>query len=175
VLRQLSWSLAELIIGGGFLAAHFLIPAQYGLLRDATAGGAIGSLMVVFLTARFRYEVRAGQVTAREQLRAPRSADLTRLTGVIAPDRPEKFWGPTLFGRKQWLELRDESGSVVRLSFFGTGRGPRRRLLAALKPYVMADGVSRSGLIREALDGQLWWPRPRPRRLLSSGSRRSDT
>jgi hypothetical protein len=120
--------------------------------------------VVVILTARFRYEVRAGQITAREQLRAPRSADLTRLTGVTAPDRPEKFWGPTLFGRKQWLELRDESGSVVRLSFFGTGRGPRRRLLAALEPYVMADGVSRTGLVREALAGELWWPWPGRRR-----------
>jgi hypothetical protein len=174
VMRQLGRSLTELIISAALLTAHFLIPVQHDLLRSLTGGAAIGYLVVVVLTARFRYEVRAGQVTAREQLRAPRSADLTRLTGVIAPDRPEKFWGPTLFGRKQWLELRDESGSVVRLSFFGTGRGPRRRLLAALKPYLMADGVSRSGLIREALDGQLWWPRPRPRRLLSSGSRRSD-
>ena len=163
VLRQLGWSLTELIIGGAFLTAHFLIPAQYDLLRSVTGGAAIGSLMVVFLKARFRYEVRAGQVTAREQLRGTCSVDLTRLTGVTTPDQPENFWGLTLFGRKRWLELRDERGSVVRLSFFGTGRGPRRRLLAALEPYVMADGVSRSGLVREALDGQLWWPRPRQR------------
>lgn len=163
VLRQLSWSLAELIIGGALLTAHFLIPVQHDLLRSVTGGAAIGSLVVVVLTARFRYEVRAGQVTAREQFRGPRSADLTRLTAVTAPDQPEKFWGATLFGRRRYLELRDEQGSMVRLSFFGTGRGPRRRLLAALEPYVMADGVSRSGLVREALGGQLWWPRPRPR------------
>jgi hypothetical protein len=163
VLRQLSWTVAELIIGGALLAARFLIPAQHDLLRSVIGGAAIGSLTVVILTARFRYEVSGGRVTAREQLRSPRSADLTRLTGVIAPAQPEKPWGATLFGRRQWLELRDEQGSVVRLSFFGTGRGPRRRLLAALEPYVMADGVSRSGLVREALDGQLWWPRPRPR------------
>ena len=50
---------------------------------------------------------------------------------------------------------------MVRLSFSGTGRGPRRRLLAALEPYVMADGVTRSGLVTEALSGELWWPRPR--------------
>jgi hypothetical protein len=163
VLQQLSWTVAELIIGGALLAAHFLIPAQHDLLRSVTGGAAIGSLVVVVLTARFRYEVSGGRITAREQLRGSRSADLTRLTGVTAPDQPEKFWGSTLFGQRRYLELRDERGSVVRLSFFGTGRGPRRRLLAALEPYVMADGVSRSGLVREALDGQLWWPRPRPR------------
>ena len=163
VLRQLSWTVAELIIGGALLAARFLIPAQHDLLRSVTGGAAIGSLVVVVLTARFRYEVMGGRITAREQLRGPRSADLTRLTGVTAPDQPEKFWGPTLFGQRRYLELRDERGSVVRLGFFGTGRSQRRRLLAALEPYVMADGVSRSGLVREALDGQLWWPHPRPR------------
>ena len=161
MLRQLSWTVAELIIGGALLAVRFLIPVQHDLLRSVTGGAAIGSLAVVVLTARFRYEVRGGRITAREQLRGPRSADLARLAGVTAPDQPEKFWGPTLFGRRRYLELRDERGSVVRLSFFGTRRGPRRRLLAALEPYVMAGGVSRSGLVREALDGQLWWPRPR--------------
>jgi hypothetical protein len=163
VLRQLSLSLTELVIGGSLLAAYFLIPAQHELLRDMTRGGAIGSLVVVILTARFRYEVRGGQITAREQLRKPRSADLTRLTSVIAPYQLEKFWGATLFGRNQCLELRDESGSSVRLSFFGTVRRRRRRLLAAIEPYAMADGVVRTGLVREALDGQLWWPRPRQR------------
>jgi hypothetical protein len=161
VLRQLSWTVAELIIGGALLAAHFLIPAQHDLLRSVTGGAAIGSLVVVVMMARFRYEVRGGRITAREQLRGPRSADLTRLAGVTAPDQPEKFWDSTLFGQRRYLELRDERGSVVRLSFSGTGRGPRRRLLAALEPYVMADGVSRTGLVTEALSGELWWPRPR--------------
>ena len=163
MLRQLSWTVAELIIGSALLTAHFRIPAQHDLLRSVTGGAAIGALTVVGLMARFRYEVRDGRVTAREQLRSPRSADLTRLTGVTAPDQPEKFWSSILFGRRRYLELRDERGSVVRLAFSGTGRDPRRRLLAALEPYVMADGVTRSGLVREALDGQLWWPRPRPR------------
>jgi hypothetical protein len=163
VMRQLGRSLTELIISAALLTAHFLIPVQHDLLRSLTGGAAIGYLVVVVLTARFRYEVRAGQVTAREQLRGTCSVDLTRLTAVTAPDQPEKFWGATLFGRRRYLELRDERGSVVRLSFLGTGRGPRRRLLAALEPYVMADGVSRSGLVREALGGQLWWPRPRQR------------
>ena len=161
VLRQLSWTVAELIIGGALLAARFLIPAQDDLLRSVTGGAAIGSLVVVVLTARFRYEVMGGRITAREQLRGPRSADLTRLTGVTAPDQPERFWGSALFGQKRYLELRDERGSVVRLSFSGTRRGPRHRLLAALEPYVMADGVSRTGLVTEALSGELWWPRPR--------------
>ena len=161
MLRQLSWSVAELIIGGALLAARFLIPVQHDLLRSVTGGAAIGSLTVVILTARFRYEVSGGRVTAREQLRGPRSADLTRLTGVIAPAQPEKLWGATLFGRRQWLELRDERGSVVRLSFFGTAPAQRQRLLAALGPYVLADGVSRTGLVTEALSGDLWWPRPR--------------
>jgi hypothetical protein len=161
VLRQLGWTVAELIIGSALLAAHFRIPAQYDLLRSVTGGAAIGSLVVVVMMARFRYEVRAGRITAREQWRGPRSADLTRLAGVTAPDQPEKFWGSALFGQRRYLELRDESGSGVRLSFSGTRRGPRRRLLAALEPYVMADGVARTGLVTEALSGELWWPRPR--------------
>lgn len=161
MLRQLGWTLTELIIGGALLAAHFLIPAQHDLLRSVTGGAAIGSLVVMVMMARFRYEVRGGRITAREQWRGPRSADLTRLAGVTAPDQPEKFWGSILFGRRRYLELRDERGSVVRLGFSGTGRGPRRRLLAALEPYVMADGVSRTGLVTEALSGELWWPRPR--------------
>ena len=161
VLRQLGMTVAELIIGGAFLTAHFLIPVQHDLLRAVARGGAIGSLVAVFLTARFCYKVRAGRVTAREQLRRPRSADLTRLADVWAPSKAEKFWGSTLFGQRRLLELRDEDGSVVRLSFFGTRPSQRRRLLAALEPYVMADGVTRTGLVREALDGRLWWPRPR--------------
>jgi hypothetical protein len=161
VLRQLSVSLTELVIGGGLLAAHFLVPVDQGLPGAVTGGGGIGSLVAVIITARYRYEVRDGRVTTRELARGTRSADLTRLTSVIAPCQQEKFWGATLFGRTRWLELRDDRGSAVRLSFFGTRRGPRRRLLAAIEPYAMADGVVRTGLVREALDGQLWWPRPR--------------
>jgi hypothetical protein len=163
VLRQLGVTVTELIIGGALLTAHFLIPVQDGLPGAVTGGGAIGSLVAAFMTAMFRYEVRSGRVTARQQLRRTRSADLTRLADVWAPDKAEKFWGSTLFGQNRYLELRDEDGSAVRLSFFGTRRGPRRRLLAALEPYVMAEGVTRTGLVREALDGRLWWPRPRTR------------
>ena len=51
---------------------------------------------------------------------------------------------------------------MARLNFYGTPRAQRQRLLAVLEPYVMADGVSRTGLVTEALAGALWWPRPRP-------------
>ena len=47
VLRQLGMTVAELIIGGAFLTAHFLIPVQHDLLRAVTRGGAIGSLVAV--------------------------------------------------------------------------------------------------------------------------------
>jgi hypothetical protein len=53
---------------------------------------------------------------------------------------------------------------VVRLTFYGTTRGQRKRMLAALEPYVMAEGVSRTGLVTEALAGELWWPWPGRRR-----------
>jgi hypothetical protein len=45
---------------------------------------------------------------------------------------------------------------VVRLSFHGTTGRRRQRMLAALEPYVMAEGVSRAGLVTEALSGELW-------------------
>ena len=56
----------------------------------------------------------------------------------------------------RWLELRDEQSHVLRLSFHGSPGGRRQRMLAALEPYVMADGVSRAGLVTEALSGELW-------------------
>jgi hypothetical protein len=36
-------------------------------------------------------------------------------------------------------------------------RGP---LLAALEPWIMADGVTRVGPVNDALSGSLWWPHP---------------
>ena len=61
-----------------------------------------------------------------------------------------------LLGRERWLELRDEQSHVLRLSFYGAAGRRRQRMLAALEPYVMADGVSRAGLVTEALSGELW-------------------
>ena len=37
----------------------------------------------------------------------------------------------------------------------------------------MADGVSRTGLVTEALSGELWWPRPRPAARRPPGHRAS--
>ncbi len=163
VLRRLGWTAAELILCGAFAAAFLLIPAHYDPLHALTGGGAGGALLATFIAARYRCEVKDGQIIARMQLRAPQSADLTRLTSAIAPAERETFAGSVLFGRRRYLMLRDERGSEVRVSFSGTSRARRRALLAGLEPYVLADGVARDGLLTEALAGELWWPRPRPR------------
>jgi hypothetical protein len=162
VLRQRAWIAAELLLGGALVTAFFLIPAHHHTLHSLAGGASIGSVVAIVLLARYRCEVRDGQVTARELWYPARKADLTRLTAVTAAGKRESFVWSALLGQRRYLTLRDERGCEVRLSFSGTSRAQRRRLLAALEPYVMADGVSRDGLVREALDGQLWWPRPRP-------------
>jgi hypothetical protein len=156
VVRQLGTALAQLIVCGGLLAAHFLVHGQSDLFNSVTGGGAVGLLMLAILTARFRYKIGAGRVTAREALSRSQSVDLTRLTRVLGPDQPETFASPFLLGCKHYLELHDDRGSAVKLTFSGTTEGQRRRMLDALEPYVMADGVSRAGLVREALAGQQW-------------------
>ena len=45
---------------------------------------------------------------------------------------------------------------MLRLNFYGTTGRRRQRMLAALEPYVMAEGVSRAGLVAEAISGKLW-------------------
>src|SRR5689334_6492729 len=162
VLRQTGSALAELIAGGGLLAVHFLVHGQSDLFNSLTAGASVGLLIVGILASRFRYEVRADRLTAREVLNRSQSVDLTRPTRVLGPDQPETFASPYLLGRKHYLELHDDRGSAVKLTFSGTTKGQRQRMLAALEPYVMADGVSRAGLVREALAGQQW-RRPRSR------------
>jgi len=57
--------------------------------------------------------------------------------------------------------LTDRQGAEVRLRLYGTRPSQRHRVLAELEPYIMADGVSRAGLVDEALSGELWWPHPR--------------
>src|SRR6185437_9449658 len=99
-------------------------------------------------------------LTATQLYSKRESVDLTQLTSVIAPGRPMSFWRSSLYSSRAWLELRDARGGVARLNFFGTPRAQRQRLLAALGPYVLADGVSRNGLVTQALAGDLWWPRP---------------
>jgi hypothetical protein len=61
------------------------------------------------------------------------------------------------------MVLTDRQGAELKLTLYGTRPSQRRRVLAALEPYVMADGVSRAGLVDEALSGELWWPHPRRR------------
>lgn len=163
VLRRLRWVLYEAVLAAVMVSLFFQIPGTHSTLRAMAGGGALGALTAGILVARFRYQIRSGQLTVTQLYSSRQSIDLTRLTSVSAPDQPESFWSAMLSGRKRWLALRDERGSAVRLSFFGTPRAQRRRLLNALEPYVMADGVRRTGLVAEALSGQLWWPRPRPR------------
>src|SRR4029077_9673067 len=122
----------------------------------AAVGALLGGIQVAWL----RYQITSGQLTARQLYSRRQSVDLTRLTSVSVPSRPQTFWR-SRYGPRVWLELRDARGSVARLNFYGTPRAQRQRMLAVLEPYVMADGVSRTGLVTSALSGELWWPRPR--------------
>jgi hypothetical protein len=165
VLRRLRYVIYDAVLAAVLVPLFFRIPMTHGTLKAMAGGGAVGALLGGILAARFRYRIRPGQLTARQLYNRRQSVDLTRLTSVSAPERPVSFWRSSLYGPhgpQGWLELRDERSSVARLNFFGTPRAQRQRLLAALRPYVMADGVSRTGLVTEALSGSLWWPRPRP-------------
>ncbi|HEV8221780.1 MAG TPA: hypothetical protein VGQ05_16030 [Streptosporangiaceae bacterium] len=156
VLPNLRWALIEAVLAVALGIAFFLIPADWTLLHGATGGATIGSLCGLFVTSTFRYEIRGGRLAATEMHRTRQTVDLTRLASVTAPDRQEPSWSRVLLGRQRWLELRDEQSHVVRLRFYGTTGRRRQRMLAALEPYVMAGGVSRAGLVTEALSGELW-------------------
>jgi hypothetical protein len=160
VLRRLHSVLYSAVLMAVFVPLYFWIPATHATLKGAVGGAAVGALLSGIMVARFRYQISAGQLTATQLYSRRESVDLTQLTSVIAPNRPISFWRSSAYGARGWLELRDEQGSAARLNFFGTPRAQRQRLLAALEPYVMADGVSRSGLVTQALAGDLWWPRP---------------
>ena len=165
VLRRLRYVIYDVVLAAVLIPLFFTIPMTHGTLKAAVGGGALGALLGSILAARFRYQIGPGQLSARQLYNRRQSVDLTRLISVSAPDRPVSFWRSSLYGPhgpRGWLELQDEQGSVARLNFYGTPRAQRQRLLAALRPYVMADGVSRTGLVTEALTGSLWWPRPRP-------------
>jgi hypothetical protein len=116
----------------------------------------IGLFFGIVVTSTYRYEIRGAQLVATEMHRVRQTVDLTRLASVTAPGRPEPAWSRALLGRKRWLELRDEQSHVLRLNFYGTTGRRRQRMLAALEPYVMAEGVSRAGLVTEALAGERW-------------------
>jgi hypothetical protein len=129
-------------------------------VRARRAAGLIGAA----IGAAYKAEVRDGTLIFLGEWRRSRSVDLLQLVSVSAPDR----LGNRLTGFRP-LILRDAGGSEVRLAFYRTSPAARRRLLAALEPYVRGAAVGRSGLIDEALAGELWWPH----RRLRSGSRRS--
>jgi len=162
VLRRLRYVIYDVVLAAVLVPLFFRIPLAHSLLKAMAGGAAAGALSGGVMAARFRYRIRSGQLTATQLYGMRQSVDLTRLTSFSAPGRPGSFWRSSVYGPQGWLELRDERGSVARLNFYGTPRAQRQRLLAVLEPYVMADGVSRTGLVTEALAGALWWPRPRP-------------
>jgi hypothetical protein len=164
VLRLVPTVISGMVLGAALLTAYFQIPAHDPGLRIIALGGGLGALTVAVLTIRFRFRIRSGRLTATILWRRPQSVDLTRLTSAEAMAEQDAPLVATALGQQRWLELRDETGSVVRLTFYGTTRGQRKRMLAALEPYVMAEGVSRTGLVTEALAGELWWPWPGRRR-----------
>jgi hypothetical protein len=146
VVRLWGWTVGGLLLAGGLLTAYFLSRGQGGSAGGWGYGGwGAGVLVATLITARFRYEVKAGRLTARERLDRTRSVDLTQLTRVIGPDQPVKPWSMPLLARRFLLELHDAQGSQVKLTLNATTTDQRRRLLAALEPYVMADGVARKG------------------------------
>ncbi|HEX6855626.1 MAG TPA: hypothetical protein VF204_10045 [Streptosporangiaceae bacterium] len=159
VLRRPRSVLYCAVLAAVLIPLFFWIPMAHGTLKGMAGGGAIGALLGGILVARFRYQIGSGQLTVTQLYSRRQSVDLTRLASVSAPGRAQSFWRSSY--ARGWLELRDHRGSVARLNFYGTGPAQRQRLLAALGPYVMAEGVSRTGLVTEALTGELWWPRPR--------------
>src|SRR5262245_6553392 len=126
----------------------------------------VGGLLDAVRSARFEIEVRDGWLTLRNLPSDSRSVDLRQLTMVTATGRRERRRTGL-----RYVMLRDKQGSEVRIPLDGTLPSQRRLLLAALEPYLTADRVTGASLVREELSGELSWPR----RLLSSGSRRSDT
>ena len=161
-LPNLRLALLETALAVALVAVYLLAPASQTALHRAAIVGAVALFLGIVVTSTYRYEIRGTQLVATEMHRIRQTVDLTRLASVTAPDRREPFWSRVLLGRLRWLELRDEQSHVLRLSFYGSTGVRRQRLLAALEPYVMAEGVSRTGLVAEALTGSLWWPRPRP-------------
>jgi hypothetical protein len=158
VLPNLRWALAEAALVVALGTAFFVLPTAPGhwaSIHRIASIAAFGLLIGAVITSTFRYEVRAGQLAVTEMHRVRQTVDLTRLASVTAPSRREPLWA-RLTGQQRWLELRDEQAHTARVFFYPASRRQRQRMLAALAPWVMADGVSRTGLVREALDGQLW-------------------
>jgi hypothetical protein len=113
----------------------------------------IGSPIWAMAFALFEIRIQDGRLIFRDRFRSSRSVDLRQLVSVTAPAKSERW----LTGRR-FMVLTDRQGAQVRLTLYGTRPSQRRRVLAELEPYIMADGVSRDGLVAEALSGELWWP-----------------
>ena len=156
VLPNLRLAMFETAFAVALVTVYFL--ARRGPDRTASRRdrGHCRMFFGIVVTSTYRYEIRGTQLVATEMHRTRQTVGLTRLASVTAPGRREPFWSRALLGRLRWLELRDEQSHVLRLNFYGTTGRRRQRMLAALEPYVMADGVSRTGLMTEALSGELW-------------------
>jgi hypothetical protein len=156
VLRKVPYTLLALAISViGF--TDFLTSSPHGLFHAGLpfAVGA-GMLIGAAIGATYQAEVRDGTLTFRGEWRRSRSVDLLQLVRVSAPDQMQNALAAV-----RPLILSDATGNEVKVSFYLTSPMARRRLLAALEPYVQGAAVSRSGLIDEALAGELWWPWPR--------------
>jgi len=155
VLRRRPELLIELICAAVGLAGFLVFLGIPGFAAVFAALGLGGLLTAAARSATFEIEVQGGWLTFRNLSKASRPVDLRQLTSVTAPGR--------------CMMLRDRRGTVVWLALDGTQPSERRRLLAALEPYVMADGVTREGTVREALSGELWWPRPPAAERIAAG------
>ncbi len=148
VVRLWGW------VVGGFLLIAASVTAYLtarGHSDSAARSTELGAGVFVFIgtlfSARFKYEIKAGRLTTRERLDRTQTVDLDKLTKVIGPDKPKKPWFLPLGARRFLLELHDRDGSKIKLTFNATTTDQRRRLLAALEPYIMADGVARTGCL----------------------------
>ena len=113
VLRLVPTVISGMVLGAALLTAYFQIPAHDPGLRIIALGGGLGALTVAVLTIRFRFRIRSGRLTATILWRRPQSVDLTRLTSAEAMAEQDASLVATALGQQRWLELRDETGSVI--------------------------------------------------------------
>jgi hypothetical protein len=161
VLRMRHFILIELALCAVGVAR--ILAFRHSGYTEAFVILAVVGLFWVVVFARFEVKVEDGRLSFRDRFRPCRSLDLRQLVSVTAPGKPERW----LTGRR-FMVLTDRQGAELKLTLYGTRPSQRRRVLAALEPYVMADGVSRVGLVDEALSGELWWPHPRRRAASAS-------
>ena len=149
VLRRRNAALIALAVAAAIPAGQFALPWEVNVARNVIAPCLV-ALIFAGVHALYRVEMAGGRLTLTEFAHRARSADLTQLASVTTTGTSERW------SSRRYLVLRDRQGAYLQLNFFLTPRGPRQELLAALEPYVMAGGVSRDGLVAEALSGELW-------------------